>query len=115
MKENIIFLLLIIFSVVAIFCFLIKLLLWLKLNRGNRIGFFTSFFAFFSVHDVHNASSNESKFFRKVNNKLNAFFWASLFGLAIVFMFNTDDANGLVPTKGEKANEKYNNGERKGK
>ena len=30
-------------------------------------------------------------------------------------MFNTDDANGLVPTKGEKANEKYNNGERKGK
>ena len=115
MKENIIFLLLIVFSVVAILCFLIKLLLWLKLNRGNRIGFITSFFAFFSVHDVHNASSNDSKRFRRVNNKLNAFFWGSLFGLAIVFMFNTDDANGLVPTKGEKLKERYEGGERKGK
>ncbi len=101
MKEKIILICLIAFSVIAAFCFLTKLLLWLRLNPASRIGFIRSFFAFYSIHDVHNASSRTSKVFRKHNNNLNAFFWASLFGLAIVFVFNTSNSGGLIPTKRE--------------
>lgn len=102
MKAQVIFYSTIACIVVAAFCFIYKLILWLKLNPASRIGFLRTFFVFFSVHDVHNASSPESKNFRRKNNVLNACFFVALLGLAIVFMFNTDDVNGVLPNLEEK-------------
>ena len=78
MKEEIIFYSLILCIATASFCFLYKLMLWLKVKKQSRVGFISSFVAWFSVHDIHNASSNESKKFRSKNNNLNFFFLRKL-------------------------------------
>lgn len=90
------------FTVLASLCVLIKLVLWLNLKSKKRVGFIRSFVVFFSIHDVHNASSNSSRVFRKYNNLLNSILWGSLLALAVVFVFNTGSLGNLIPTKKEK-------------
>lgn len=90
------------FSAIASLCVVIKLVLWLNLKSKKRVGFIRSFVVFFSIHDVHNASSNSSRIFRKYNNLLNSLLWGSLLLLSIVFVFNTGNLGNLVPTKREK-------------
>jgi F0F1-type ATP synthase membrane subunit c/vacuolar-type H+-ATPase subunit K len=102
MKEKIIFLFLALFSTIAILGFIFKLIFWLGSRSAKKVGLIKSYFVFFSIHDIHNATSKSSKNFRKYSNIINILFWVSIFGLAIVFVFNTSNVNGLIPTKQEK-------------
>ena len=89
------------FLAASILCVIVKFFLWLNLKSNKKVGFIRSFVVFFSIHDIHNASSNSSRAFRKYNNLLNSIFLGSLLALAIVFVFNTSNLGSLIPTKRE--------------
>jgi flagellar biosynthesis protein FliR len=88
------------FVFIAAFSLLRKIYLWFRIDKKHRLGIIKSFFIFFSIHDVHNASSTASKKFRGANNLLNGLFWGSLIGFAIAMVFNTNDKK-IFKTKGE--------------
>ncbi len=54
---------------------------------------------FFSIHDLHNASTQNSKRFRRVNNITNYIFWTCVVLLIFVYIFNTKEVLDTEPTK----------------
>jgi hypothetical protein len=66
------------------------------------MGFLKTFVVFFSVHDLHNTSSIQSKRFRYWNNILNYIFWSLIAILVVCYIFNTsvqlDNKNPLKPS-----------------
>ena len=79
-------------AIIALLIVVIKFFLWINLNPKRRIGFFKSFIAWYSVHDIHNAGSSSSKRFRKTNNILNVLFFACLAGLIAIYVADTSGA-----------------------
>ncbi len=74
--------------VYAIICLLvtIKFILWLQITKGGRGSFLLSFIMLASVHNIHDASTIESKRFLKANNTINVLIWLCIAILIIIFI-----------------------------
>jgi len=77
----------------------IKFILWIQLNPQSRIGFLRSYTVWFSVRDIHDASSRKSARFKTWNNIISTIFWIGAIGLVILFVYNTDPIMDLSPQK----------------
>ena len=62
------------------------------------MGFLKTFIIFFSIHDIHNASSIQSKKFRRNNNIINYFFWGLIVLLIISYIYSTPEKLDTNPT-----------------
>lgn len=79
------------YTVLILFCLslLAKFILWVQLNPKRRVGIIKSFIIWFSVHDVHNAGSVQSKNFRRYNNLINVLFWTCIILFAVIYIYDT--------------------------
>ena len=62
------------------------------------MGFLKTFIIFFSIHDIHNAFSIQSKKFRRNNNIINYFFWGLIVLLIISYIYSTPEKLDTNPT-----------------
>ena len=62
------------------------------------MGFIKTFIIFFSIHDIHNASSIQSKRFRRNNNIINYFFWGLMVLLIICYIYSAPTRTDVNPT-----------------
>ncbi len=76
---------LILISFIGLFA-IIKFLSWVRLPKERRIKFLKSFIVWYSVHDLHNASTLQSKRFRKSNNNINSVIWTCVVLLIIIYL-----------------------------
>lgn len=90
----------VLFTILAI-SLIRKIYLWLKVDRRKRVKLIKSFFIFFTIHDLHDSSTEASRKFKQANNWCNAFFWGSIIGIAFTMVFNTNDKGKIFKSKVE--------------
>lgn len=93
MKQEIANCFLLIGSIIAILCVIIKFVLWVRLRSPKRIGFLKSFAVWFSKNDIHDATSQRSRIFLYCSNIINCFFWAGILFLLVWFVCDTESVD----------------------
>lgn len=90
-------------AIILVLLVFLKLFLFVQSKSSRKMGFIKTFFVFFSVHDLHNASSIKTKRFRRGNNLINYFFWILIVILIVCYVFNTsiqlDNSGPLKPAR----------------
>ena len=99
MKQAIIDVLLQISWILISTSIFLKFILWIQLNPQSRIGSLRSYTVWFTVRDIHDASSRKSARFRTWNNIISTIFWIGAIGLVILFVYNTDPIVDANPQK----------------
>ena len=83
----------IILTSIIVVCVLIKLLFWSQLPSGRKVGFPKSFVIWYSIHDLHNASTPRSRRFRSLNNTINIIIWVCVAALLLLYANDTQPAD----------------------
>lgn len=88
-------------TVLILIGFLSKLFLWLRIKQGRRINFFVSFILFFSNNNWYEVESKNEKIFMRLNTFFNIITYIGLLLLIFFYIMDTNDINGLIPTRKE--------------
>jgi hypothetical protein len=89
----------ILYSLIIIaICVVAKFFFFIQSKSSRKMGFIKTFIIFFSIHDIHNASSIQSKKFRRNNNTINYIFWGLIVLLIICYIYNTPKKVDTNPT-----------------
>jgi hypothetical protein len=81
-------------SLFAVGCLVLKFKYWLKIPASNPSLLFSSFFKHYSTYLVYNSRNNESKIFKQKSNRINLFFWINIIlGIIIFYLYKLETAN----------------------
>ena len=83
--------------IIVILCVVVKFFFFIQSKSSRKMGFLKTFIVFFSVHDIHNASSIQSKRFRRFNNLINYFFWSLIVILIICYIYDSPNRSDNGP------------------
>jgi hypothetical protein len=86
---------------ITAFCIILKFILWVRIGDYNIPEFLGSFLHFFSTHEIYDTDKKGKSTFMRFNNKLNILVYLAIVLFVISYMLDTDDVEGLVPTKKE--------------
>ena len=75
--------------IITAICVVAKFFFFIQSKSSRKMGFIKTFIIFFSIHDIHNASSIQSKKFRRNNNIINYIFWGLIVLLIISYIYST--------------------------
>ncbi len=79
-------------------CVVAKFFFFIQSKSSRKMGFIKTFIIFFSIHDIHNASSIQSKKFRRNNNIINYLFWGLMVLLIVCYIYSAPARTDVNPT-----------------
>jgi hypothetical protein len=74
--------------IITAICVVAKFFFFIQSKSSRKMGFIKTFIIFFSIHDIHDASSIQSKKFRRNNNIINYIFWGLIVLLIISYIYS---------------------------